>query len=135
MEIIADILLGAGAIGAAGYCLVLARRLRALTRLESGMGGAIAVLSAQVDDLTKALAAARDASNGAVSTLEERTRRAEAAAARIDLLLASLHDLPDPSAPGKGSETGGRRQVLRNRARGRSMEAAAIDEADFGGMA
>ena len=117
MQFMADILLGAGAIGAAAYCLVLARRLRALTQLESGMGSAIAVLSAQVDDLTKALTAARSASNGAVSTLEERTRRAEAAAARIDVLLASLHDLPQPAPHDGAAPDSHRRHVLRNRSR------------------
>lgn len=119
MEFIADILLGAGALGAAAYCLVLARRLRGLTRLEGGMGGAIAVLSAQVDELTRALAAARGASDGAVTTLEERTRRAEAAAARIELLLASLHDLPAPPAAGGADPP--RRRVIRARTRGRDV--------------
>ncbi len=130
MDVIADILLVAGAIGAAAYCLVLSRRLRALTQLENGMGSAIAVLSAQVDDLTKALAAARDASDGAVTTLDDRTKRAEAAAARIDLLLASLHDLPQPdtSAANPGLERG-RRQVIRNRARSRMDEAQDTDHA------
>jgi hypothetical protein len=124
MAFISDILLGAGAIGAACYCLVLARRLRGLTQLESGMGAAIAVLSAQVDDLTKALAAARSASDGAVSTLDDRTRRAEAAAARIDLLLASLHDLPEPGQPAPyGAPEPARRQVIRNRGRTRANDA------------
>ncbi len=41
MEMIADILLGAGAFGAAVYCYVLALRLKRLQTLESGMGGAI----------------------------------------------------------------------------------------------
>jgi hypothetical protein len=132
MQFIADVLLGAGAVAAAGYCLVLARRLRALTQLESGMGSAIAVLSAQVDDLTRALAAARGASNGAVSTLEERTRRAEAAAARIDLLLASLHDLPDAAAAGGDAQ---RRQVVRNRTRPRHDEGAPAGENGFEGAA
>lgn len=136
MAFVADILLGAGALGAAAYCLVLARRLRSLTRLEGGMGGAIAVLSAQVDDLTRALAAARGASDGAVSTLEERTRRAEAAAARIDLLLASLHDLPAPGGPAPATAATAespRRQVIR--ARTRARDTALHDDADIGDVA
>ena len=51
MELIADILLAAGAIGAGVYCFVLARRLNRFNDLEKGVGGAVAVLSAQVDDL------------------------------------------------------------------------------------
>lgn len=98
MSLISDILLSAGAFGAAIYCYVLAARLKKFTTLESGMGGAIAVLSAQVDDMTKALERARGAAIGSASSLESLTARAEAVAARIELLLASMHDLPEPSA-------------------------------------
>ena len=97
MELIADVLLAAGALGAGLYCYVLARRLKQFQTLESGMGGAIAVLSAQVDDMTRALDRARSAAGGQVAALETETQRAEAAVRRIELLLASLHDLPDPS--------------------------------------
>lgn len=99
MNLISDILLSAGAFGAAVYCCVLAARLKKFTTLESGMGGAIAVLSAQVDDMTKALDKARLAATGSASSLENLTSRAEAVAARIELLLASMHDLPEPAAP------------------------------------
>ncbi|HBT01357.1 MAG TPA: hypothetical protein DEB47_16175, partial [Citreicella sp.] len=58
MDLIADILLAAGALGAGFYCFVLSRRLTRFTDLEQGVGGAVAVLSAQVDDLTRTLAAA-----------------------------------------------------------------------------
>ena len=98
MNLISDILLSTGAFAAAIYCYVLAGRLKKFTTLESGMGGAIAVLSAQVDDMTKALEKARSTASGSVTTLEGLTTRAEAAAARIELLLASLHGLPQPGA-------------------------------------
>lgn len=120
MELIADILLGAGAIGAGIYCLVLAHRLKAFTRLESGMGGAIAVLSAQVDDLTKALDSARSAAGTSATSLKEMTERAEQAAARLELMLATLHDLPD--AAGAHPR---RMRVIRRRSHGTShLEAA-----------
>ncbi|MBS0564639.1 MAG: hypothetical protein JSR87_09245, partial [Proteobacteria bacterium] len=61
MEVIVNVLMGAGALGAGIFCFVLSRRLGAFTTLEGGMGGAIAVLSAQVDDMTRALEAARAA--------------------------------------------------------------------------
>ncbi len=95
MNLIADILMSAGAFGAAIYCFVLSGRLKKFTTLESGMGSAIAVLSAQVDDMTKALERARTAAVGSATGLEGLTARAEAAAARIELLLASMHDLPE----------------------------------------
>jgi hypothetical protein len=97
MTWIADIFLSAGAIGAGLYCLVLSRRLRRFTDLEKGVGGAVAVLSAQVDDLTRMLARAQATATTSVSTLASVSDRAEAAARRIELLLASLHDLPEPA--------------------------------------
>ena len=104
MNLISDILLSAGAFGAAIYCYVLSGRLKKFAALETGMGGAIAVLSAQVDDMTKALDRARGAATGSASSLENLTSRAEAAAARIELLLASLHDLPEPAQRGAEAE-------------------------------
>jgi hypothetical protein len=98
MELIADILLVAGAFGAGIYCMVLSRRLQRLTRLESGMGGAIAVLSAQVDDLTRMLGRAETAARGSSDRLEAQTRRAEAAVKRLEILLATLNDLPEAPA-------------------------------------
>ncbi|MFN3936850.1 MAG: hypothetical protein ACK4KW_04650 [Gemmobacter sp.] len=101
MELIADVLLAAGAFGAAIYCFVLGRRLSHFGDVESGMGGAIAVLSMQVDDLTRALAKAGDSAAGSTERLEALTVQAEAAATRLELLMASLHDLPEPGARGE----------------------------------
>lgn len=95
METLADILLGAGALGAAIYCIVLSRRLRRFNNLETGMGGAVAVLSAQVDDMTKTLNSARDAAQESARMLTDLTARAEKAASKLELMMASLHDLPD----------------------------------------
>lgn len=98
MELIADVLLLAGSFGAGVYCYVLSGRLQRFTTLESGMGGAIAVLSAQVDDMTVALEKARGAANGSADQLLDLTTRGEAVARRLELLVASLHDLPDPAS-------------------------------------
>lgn len=99
MTLIADILLVAGALGAAVYCMVLARRLQKLNDLEGGMGNAIAVLSAQVDDMTRALEGARDSAQDSGKTLGDLTRRAEGVAQRLELMVASLHDLPAAHPP------------------------------------
>lgn len=99
MELIADILLVAGALGAGFYCFVLSRRLNRFNDLEKGVGGAVAVLSAQVDDLSKTLVAARDASDGSNLALGDLTERAEAVAVRIELMMASLHDIPEQVTP------------------------------------
>lgn len=105
MEMIADILLAAGALGAGFYCFVLSRRLSRFTDLESGVGGAVAVLAAQVDDLTRTLDTAQSAAGDSSAALEARTARAEDVAKRLELMLASMHDLPaaepQPPAPEK----------------------------------
>lgn len=103
MNLISDVLLSAGAFGAAIYCFVLSARLKKLTALESGMGGAIAVLSVQVDDMTKALHKAGGAASGSAASLDGLASRAEAAAARIELLLAAMYDLPDPAPVPQGA--------------------------------
>lgn len=97
MFMISDILLMAGALGAGFYCYILSKRLRNFTDLERGVGGAVAVLSAQVDDLAGALGKAQGSANGSVSKLNEVNQRAEAVADRLELLVASLHDLPEPA--------------------------------------
>lgn len=130
MTLISDILMSLGAFGAAIYCFVLSARLKKFTTLESGMGSAIAVLSAQVDDMTRALDRTRTAATGSASSLEGLTTRAETVAQRIELLLASMHDLPEPgrSAPAPVEEFEDEsdrklRFVRRRSARG-SLEAA-----------
>lgn len=94
MAFIADILLVAGALGAGLYCHVLSRRLRRFTDLEKGVGGAVAVLSVQVDDLEKVLKNAQSTATSAVNILEDVNFRAESSARRLELLIASMHDIP-----------------------------------------
>jgi hypothetical protein len=94
MDLIADILLVAGALGAGFYCYILARRLSRFNDLETGVGGAVAVLSAQVDDLTRTLHAAQTTASESTHSLDGLTERAESVAKRLELLLASMHDLP-----------------------------------------
>ena len=99
MSLIADILLAAGALGAGLYCLVLGRRLNRFNDLEKGVGGAVAVLSAQVDDLTRTLTAAQATAGSSAKALTELTARAEDTARKLELQMASLHDLPSDPAP------------------------------------
>lgn len=95
VEMISNGLLAAGAFGAAIYCQILSVRLKRFNALESGMGGAIAVLSAQVDDMTRALHAAQRQAQRSSEGLEALVARGDAAAAKLELMLASLHDLPE----------------------------------------
>ncbi|MEL6169687.1 MAG: hypothetical protein AAFR35_13425 [Pseudomonadota bacterium] len=101
MGLVADILLIAAALGAGFYCIVLSRRLTRFTDLEKGVGGAIAVLSVQVDDMTKALEAAQNSASQSATSLGALTGRAEDAARKLELLVASMHDLPPVPEPPK----------------------------------
>ncbi|MCG7521095.1 DUF1664 domain-containing protein [Ruegeria sp. Ofav3-42] len=104
MELIADILLVAGALGAGLYCFVLSRRLKRFTDLEKGVGGAVAVLSSQADELKRSLDSARDASDQSGVALKELTERAETVAQRLELMMASMHDVvPEEDAPAESS--------------------------------
>lgn len=110
MSVIADVMLAAGALGAAFYCFVLSRRLARFTDLEKGMGGAVAVLSMQVDDLRKTLQQAHAGARASSKGLAEVTRRAEAASDRLELMLAALQDSPaDPPARRRHTVTRTRR--------------------------
>lgn len=93
MTLISDILLIAGALGVAFYCVILSRRLTRFTDLEKGVGGAIAVLSAQVDDMTRTLQAAQTQAASSGQSLNDLTARAEDVARRLELHVAALHDL------------------------------------------
>jgi len=106
VTVVSDILLGAGALGAAVYCGVLAQRLKRFNNLENGVGGAVALLSAQVDDMTRTLDLARKAAGHSSETLTALTERAEDAARKLELMLAALNDLPDvaPRAEAAGAE-------------------------------
>ncbi|WP_227269024.1 hypothetical protein [Roseobacter weihaiensis] len=121
MDIIADIFLTAGAVGAGIYCFILGRRLNRFNDLEKGVGGAVAVLSAQVDDLTKTLSAAQNTASVSAQTLTDLTVRAEAMSQRLELQMASLHDIPRaPDAapapqPAPAQQTAGEPMFVRHR--------------------
>jgi len=127
MELIANVLMGAGALGAGWFCYVLSKRLSAFGTLEGGVGGAVAVLSMQVDDLTKMLDAARTAASESSHALQSQTERAEHSAQRLELLLATLHDLPEARAASDAPK----RRVVHRAFRTQPTEA----EASTGGFA
>lgn len=116
MTVVADFLVAFGGFCAAFYCYLLSRRLKRFTALESGMGSAIAVLSAQVDDMTLALSNAKAASESSAANLGDQVRRAEAAASRIELLLASMHDLPGTAVDAEDMTQDRRIRFVRRRA-------------------
>ena len=124
MTLIADILLVAGALGAAFYCMILSRRLNRFNDLEKGVGGAVAILSMQVDDMTKTLEKARTVAGDSTSSLESLTGKAEDVAKRLELLMASMHDLPNPNEMHQSSKEEYEGGPLFLRHKDRVMEAA-----------
>ena len=94
MGLIADIFLAAGALGASLYCFILGKRLKQFNSLEKGVGGAVAVLSSRVEDLTKTLSSAQETAARSATTLLDLTEKAEESSRRMELKMASLHDIP-----------------------------------------
>jgi chromosome segregation ATPase len=94
MDLIADILLAAAAVGASIYCIVLSRRLRDFKNLETGIGGAVAVLSSQVEELQSTLAQSQKTAQASADTLTELSKRAEETSKKLEIQIASLNDLP-----------------------------------------
>ena len=94
MNFIADVLLISATLAAGFFCIILSKRLSRLNDLEKGVGGAVSVLSVQVDDLKKALIATQASAEHSNSSLVEITQRAEGVARSLELMMASMHDLP-----------------------------------------
>lgn len=118
MQFAIDLAIAFGAILAAAYCLLLSRRLRALTRLDGDVGKAIAVLSKQVDDLTIALRAAERSNTSAGTALGRQISQADATARRLELLMAAAQAGTKDPAPREASA-----QAFQRRAEGDSCGA------------
>lgn len=97
----AALLLASG--GLSVFCITLARRLRRLNDLESGLGGAIAVMAAEVDRLEQAIRSARAEATEASCALSEEIKAARHERALWDLRQkiadAALSPPPAPSSP------------------------------------
>lgn len=104
MALIADLILVAAALAAGFYCFVLSRRLAAFKDAESGIGSVVSALSAQVDELSNSVTAARKAANASSGSLSELTARAEDVAQRLELMVASMHDIPDETSQAPASK-------------------------------
>lgn len=104
MDYFADIFLGAGALAAAFYCLILSRKLSKLSGLDQDLGTAIAVLSKQVDDMTRVLAEAKEAAGASSAQLSQMTERAEDVAGKLEIMLGALEDLPEMPAQDQHQE-------------------------------
>lgn len=103
----ADILMIAASVGAAVYCMILSRRLSRLTSFDKGIGGAIAVLSAQVDEMKAALAEAKAGSEGAGHHLRDLVRQARDISGELELMIAACHDFAEEALVVQGAAAPG----------------------------
>lgn len=121
MDVLMDGLLTAATLFAGGYCWVLARRVRALKSLDSGLGGAIVNLTRQIELARGTLDEAQASAKATHGDLSGLIAQAEAAASQLRLSLAAARlnsngrdDLPmpdrakesqGPTAPAPAPET------------------------------
>jgi hypothetical protein len=97
-------LLTAATLFAGGYCWVLARRVRDLKSLDSGLGASIVTLTRQIELARATLDEARGASRDSRHELSQLIARADAAAGQLRLLLAAVRE-PEPApAPAPAPE-------------------------------
>lgn len=98
LSLISDVLLLAATCGMALWCRVLTKRLKAFNDLDTGLGGTIAALKRQVDDLQTSLATATDNTRDRNVALDEVNARADDRIGRMEMLLTSLEDLEAETA-------------------------------------
>lgn len=85
MTLFMELTLLSASIGLGCFCVVLARRLRHLNNLETGLGGAIAVMAAEVDRLERAIKNAREEATSASNALSSKIEIARAERAKWEL--------------------------------------------------
>jgi len=95
MSYAADLLLVTASLGAAAYCMVLSRRLTRLGSFDKGIGSAIAVLSAQVEEMKGALGEAKKGSDSAGQHLDDLVRQAQDISAELEMMIAACHDFAE----------------------------------------
>lgn len=95
MELLSNILLVLSATIAGIYCHVLSRRIKKMHDLKDGMGAAISTLAIQVNELNASITVAKKTASQSVQSLEKISGRAELATHRLELLMASMHDIDD----------------------------------------
>jgi len=98
--LISDVLLVAATLGMALWCRILSQRLKVFNDIDTGLGGTIAALSLQVDDLKASIASAAASAQGddRARILSAATEKADDRIGRMEMLLASLEDLEEEAS-------------------------------------
>lgn len=102
LTVLMEFILTGASIGLGFFCFILARRLRRLNNLETGLGGAIAVMAAEVDRLEKALKKVQAEATTASNALSSKIEIAQAERAKWELrqkIGAVAMQLPDFDKP------------------------------------
>jgi len=100
MDLLMNGLLIAATLFAGGYCWVLARRVRDLKSLDSGLGGAIVTLTRQVELARTTLDEARAASRDTRQDLAQLISKADGSAGQLRMLIAAAPAPPPaPATP------------------------------------
>ena len=99
MGLLMDGLLMAASLFAGAYCWVLARRVKDLKDLDKGLGGSIVNLTRQIELARATLDEARNAAKDTRHDLSQLSARAEAAAAQLRLLIATVKPPEAAAAP------------------------------------
>ena len=84
MQLLADGLVMFAASVAALYCWILSRRLRSLNDTKNGLGGAIASLTRQVEEVQRSLAEAKTDTQTEAKRLAALVEKAESVAAQVE---------------------------------------------------
>ena len=106
MDLLMNGLLIAATLFAGGYCWVLARRVRDLKSLDSGLGGAIVTLTRQVELARTTLDEARAASRDTRQDLAQLVAKADGSAGQLRMLIAAAPAPPPrPRAPRRPSHS------------------------------
>jgi len=93
LTLLSDLLLLVATGGLGVYCVVLARRLRAVDEAENGAGSSVAAFSDEIADLKSAVADAHAETDGKSAHLTAEIEKADDRLGRLELLLAGLEDM------------------------------------------
>lgn len=96
---LSDLLLLGATIGLAIYCRRLTLRLQAFNDVDQGLGGTIAALSLQVDDLKDSIAVATAETDDRAARLDAVNTASDDRIGRMEMLLASLEELEQGLGP------------------------------------
>ena len=111
LDLALDIALASFGAVLAAFCFVLSGRLRRLNDLETGLGGAIAVMTAEINRLEAAIGAAKAEATAATKALATQVERAKTERALWTLQQQGPARRPPRPRPSAAAEAGARSEA------------------------